>query len=129
MLTLLTKQARRWAAGIFVAAYAFGVLAPSVAFSFDSDASIVHALTEVHGGLLLPHLHHDDGGHQNSDQRAPGNGHHCCGVLIFPGLPAATDISITGPICAPLVSAVPQEDHAACGPARLDRPPRHLPLI
>jgi hypothetical protein len=64
MLTLLTKQVRGRAAGILVAAYAFGVLAPSLAFSFDSDASIIHSLTEVHGGLLMPHLHHDHDDHK-----------------------------------------------------------------
>jgi hypothetical protein len=129
MLTLLTKQVRGWAAGILVAAYAFGVLAPSLAFSFDSDASIIHSLTEVHGGLLMPHVHHDHGDDKNSDQRAPGGGHHCCGVLAIPGLLPPTEISIVDQICLSLVSTVPQDHRAACGPARLDRPPRHLPLI
>ena len=130
MLILLTKQVRGWAAGILVAAYAFGVLAPSLAFSFDSDASIIHSLTEVHGGLLMPHLHHDHGDHKNSDQRAPDGGHHCCGVLALPALPPPTEmISIADQICTSFVSAVPEDNHAACGPARLDRPPRHQPLI
>src|SRR5437588_5710891 len=125
MLTLLTKQARGWAAGILVAAYAVGVLAPSLAFSFDKDASIVHSLTEVHGGLLMPHVHHDIDDHKNSEQPAPSGGHHCCGVLALPGLPPPADISVADQICISLVSAVPQDHHAACGPARLDRPPRH----
>jgi hypothetical protein len=59
MLTLLTKRVRGWAAAILVAAYAFGVLVPSLAFSFDSQASIIHSLSEIHGGMLMPHLHHD----------------------------------------------------------------------
>src|ERR1700730_532896 len=125
MLTLLTKRLRDWAATILVATYAFGVLAPSLAFSFDSEASIVHSLTEVHGGLLMPHLHHDHGDNKNSGQRAPGGSHHCCGVLALPGLPPPTDIAVAEQICVSLVSTVPQYNHAACGPARLDRPPRH----
>src|ERR1700674_5132676 len=107
MLTVLTKQLRGWAASILVALYAFGVVAPSVAFSFDSHASIVHSLTEVHGGLLMPHLHHDDADHPDSNHRAPGGGHLCCGVLAVPGLPPPTDISVTDQICMSLVSTVP----------------------
>jgi hypothetical protein len=129
MLTLLTKQVRSWAACILVAAYALGVLVPSLAFSFDSDASIVHSLTEIHGGLLMPHLHHDHGEHKNSNERDRISGHHCCGVIALPGVPPPTDIYVADQICMLLVAAVPQDDHAACGPARLDRPPRHLPLI
>jgi hypothetical protein len=128
MLMFLTKRGRSWAAVMLVAAYAFGVLAPSVAFSFDANASIIHSLTEVHGGLLVPHLHHDND-HKNSNQRVPGGGHHCCGVLALPGLPPPTEISVVDQICLPLVSTEPQDHHAACDAARLDRPPRHLPLI
>jgi len=129
MLTFLTKRLRNWAATILVAAYVFGVLAPSLAFSFDSDASIIHSLTEVHGGLLAPHLHHDHDDHKNSGQRAPGGVHHCCGVLALPGLPPPTDITVADEICSSLVSTVPQDHQAACGPVRPDRPPRHQPLI
>lgn len=126
MLTLLTKQVRGWAAGMLVAAYAVGVLAPSVAFSLDGG-SIVHSLTEVHGGLLLPHLHHDHAGHKSSGKGAPGGSHHCCGVLALPGLPPPAEISVADPVCASLVSTVPQDNLAACGPAQLERPPRQQP--
>jgi len=127
MFFLLTKQVRGWAASMLVAAYVFGVVAPSVAFSFDSDASLVHS---VHGGLLMLHVHHDHADHKNSNERAPGGGHHCCGVLALAGLPPPTEmISVADQICMSLVSTVPQDKHAACGPARLDRPPRHQPLI
>src|SRR6476661_3490833 len=118
MLSLLTKQVRDWAAFILVAAYAFGVLAPSLAFSFDSDASIIHSLTEVHGGLLMPHLHHDHGNNEGSDQRAPSGAHHCCGVLALPGLPPPTEIYVADQICMSLVSTIPQDHRAACGPVR-----------
>src|SRR5262245_46326384 len=64
VLTSLTHRVRLSATSLLVAAYAFGVLAPALAFSFDRDASIVHSLVEAHGGLLLLHLHHDDTDHQ-----------------------------------------------------------------
>ncbi|MFX5994749.1 hypothetical protein ABTF10_18890, partial [Acinetobacter baumannii] len=60
MSTLLTKQVRGWAAAILVAAYAFGILAPSLAFSFDNHTSIIHSLTEIHSGMLMLHAHHDN---------------------------------------------------------------------
>ena len=125
----LRKQMRAWAASILVAAYAFAVLAPSLAFSFDGEVSIVHSLIEDHGGLLIPHYHHDEADHQNSDQHGPGGVHHCCGVLALPGLPPPTEISIADQMCVSLISSVPQDHHAGCGPVRLDRPPRlSLPI-
>jgi hypothetical protein len=102
MLALLTKRARGLAAGILVAIYAFGVLAPSMIFSFNSNASIIHSLTEVHGDLLVLHFHpHDD-----------------------PGLPPPIEVFVVAPICASLVPSPPQEHLAGCGPVTLDRPPR-----
>lgn len=124
MLTLWTKQVRAWATGILVAAYAFGVLAPSLAFSFVGEASIVHSLTEAHGGLQIPHFHHDDADREDSGQHLPGGAHHCCGVLSVAGLPPPTNFSIADQMCALLISSVPQDHHAGCGPMRLDRPPR-----
>lgn len=129
MLTLLTRRVRCWAAGILVATYAFGIVMPTFAFSRDSGASIIQSLAEAHGGLMVPHVHHDHGGRENSEHGAPSGAHHCCGVLALPGLPPPTVISVAGEICPSLVAAVPQDQHAACSPARLDRPPRHLPLI
>jgi hypothetical protein len=129
MLTLWTKQMRALAAGVLVAAYALAVLLPSLAFSFDRDVSIVHSLTEAHGGLLIPHFHHDDADHRNPDQHAPGGAHHCCGALSLAGLLPPTGVSIADQDCARLISSVPRDHHAACGPARLDRPPRPSSLI
>ena len=65
----------------------------------------------------------------SAGQRAPDGSHHCCGVLALAGLPPPIDMSVTDQICMSLVSALPEDNHAACGPARLDRPPRHQPLI
>jgi hypothetical protein len=129
MLNLLTKHVRGWAAGILVVAYAFGVLTPSLAFSFDSKASIIHSLTETHGGMLMPHVHHDHADDKNSDKGSPGGGHHCCGVFALAGLLPPTDASIADQICTSLIASVPQDRHAGCGPIRLDRPPRLSPLI
>jgi hypothetical protein len=130
MLALLTKRLRIWSAGILVAAYALAVLAPSLAFSLDSEVSIIHSLTEAHGGLLIPHYHHDDAiHHKNSGQDVPAGAHHCCGVLAPPGLLPPTDVSIADQICVSLVPSVPQDHHAGCGPSRLDRPPRLSSLI
>jgi hypothetical protein len=128
MLTL-RKRPRIWAARVVVAAYALAVLLPSLAFSFDRDVSIVHSLTEAHGGLLIPHYHHDDADHKNPDQHFPGEVHHCCGALALPALLPPAEMAFADQVCPSLISSVPQDHHAGCGPARLDRPPRPSSLI
>jgi hypothetical protein len=48
---MLITQARRIRIGVatmVVAAYAFGILSPTLAFSFENKTSIVHSLTEGH---------------------------------------------------------------------------------
>lgn len=129
MLTLLTKQVRGWAAGILVAAYAVGVLVPSLAFSFDGQASIVQSLTEIHGGMLLPHVHDDHADDKNHDKRSPGDGHRCCGVMALAGLLPPIGAAITDQICTSLIASVLQDHLAGCGPIRLDKPPRPSPMI
>jgi hypothetical protein len=124
MLTSVTDKVRGWAAGILVATYAFGVLAPSMVFSINSNASIVHSLTEVHGDLLVLHFHLDDDDGNGSDKKSPAGVHHCCGVLAAPGLPPPIEVSIVTPICASSVPSLRQDHHAGCGPVTLDRPPR-----
>jgi hypothetical protein len=128
MLTL-RKHVRAWTVGMLVAVYAVVVLAPSLAFSFDGEGSIVHSLTEVHGGLLVPHFHHHDADHKNSGQQGPGGFDHCCGVLSLPGLPAAADFAIDDRICVALIASVREDHHAGCGPIRMERPPRASRLI
>jgi hypothetical protein len=128
-MLILRRYIRAWAARLLVAAYALAVLMPSLAFSFDHDVSIVHSLTEAHGGLLIPHFHHDDADHKGSDHQAPGGVHHCCGALSLAGLLPPTDVSIADRVCTALISPVPEDHHAGCGPMRLDRPPRLSSLI
>lgn len=124
MRTSVTNKVRGWAARMLVAAYAFGVLAPSMVFSFNGNASIIHSLTEVHGDLLVLHFHpHNDDG-KGSDKHPPAGVHHCCGVVAVPGLPPPIEVSIVAPVCASLVPSLPQDHHAGCGPVTLDRPPR-----
>ncbi|HLI98486.1 MAG TPA: hypothetical protein VKT76_02115 [Bradyrhizobium sp.] len=127
MLTL-RRYDRSWAVAV-LAAYALAVLLPSLAFSFDHDVSIVHSLTETHGGLLIPHFHHDDADHKKADHPSPGEVHHCCGALSLVALLPPTEISMTAPVCAVLISPRPQDHRAGCGPMRLDRPPRLSSLI
>jgi hypothetical protein len=120
---------RGWTAGILVAVYAFVVLAPSLAFSFDGHASIIHSLTEIHGGQLTPHIHHDKADGKGSDKQSPADVHHCCGVLFVSGFPPPTAISFVDRDCVSLIPSVSQDRHAGCGPIRLDRPPRLSSLI
>ena len=125
----LQRCLRAWGRGTLVAAYALAVLLPSLAFSFDGDVSIVHSLTEVHGGLFIPHFHHDDADRKNSGQQVPGGGHHCCGALSLPGLLPPTEVSVVDRVCASLISSTPEDHHRGCGPVRLDRPPKLSSLI
>jgi hypothetical protein len=114
---------------MLVAAYALAVLMPSLAFSFDRDVSIVHSLTETHGGLLIPHFHHDDAGHGDSDHQAPGAAHHCCGALSLPGLLSPIVVAVIDRVCMSSILPMPEDHHAGCGSMRLDRPPRLSSLI
>jgi hypothetical protein len=134
MLIALTKRWKVWASAVLVAAYAFGVVAPSMVFSFNAHASIMHSLSEVHGDVLVLHFHPDDSEHASSDhapsdRHAAKGAHHCCGVVAVPGLLPPAVIAVIDRICVPLVSLARQDRHVGCDPARLDRPPRPLPLI
>jgi hypothetical protein len=111
---------------MLVAAYAFGVLGPTLAFSLEDKVSIVHSLTEVHGGSLILHLHHDDTDHQVPDKQGPHVGHHCCGVFGLVGLSASDAVFSTVEGSAVLVRSEPADEHAIRRPNRLDRPPRTI---
>src|SRR6516225_11215456 len=117
-------RVRLWATSLLVAAYAFGALAPALAFSFDRDASIVHSLVEAHGGVLLLHIHHDDKDQPKSGQERPHVDHHCCGVFALQALsPLSATFSLDKP-CRTLIRAEPQDHRPVCERSRLDRPPR-----
>jgi hypothetical protein len=119
---------------LLVAAYAFGVLGPTVAFARADSASIVHVLSEAHGGMLTLHVHndhiHDDGDRHDHPAKGGSNlAHHCCGVIAFPGLQPANDISILRPLLTRTLFALTEPSLSGGGLARLDRPPRYpLPL-
>ena len=124
MLTAFTRQLRLWLTSFLVAAYAFGVLAPAIAFSLDRDASIIHSLEEAHGGLLLLHVYHDDGHRAKSSQQGPHGGHHCCGVFALQALSPPYTAYLLHEFCGALIKAEPQDFSPICRPPRLDRPPR-----
>jgi hypothetical protein len=129
-----TRTLRRWGAALLVAAYALGILGPAVAFARADSASIVHVLSEAHGGMLTLHVHndhiHDDGErHDHSTKGGSNLAHHCCGVIAFPGLQPADDISILRPVLTRTLFALTELSLPSSGVARLDRPPRYsLPV-
>jgi hypothetical protein len=131
----MIRKLRRWGAALLVAAYAFGILGPAVAFAQADCASIVHVLSEAHGGMLTLHVHHhghvhDDGERQDHSTKGGSNpAHHCCGVMAFPGLQPAGDISIFRPVLIRTLFALTELSLPGSGGARLDRPPRYsLPV-
>ena len=108
-----------------VAAYALGVLAPTVAFAHADHASIIHVLSESHGGMLILHFH-DDGGdrHEHPSKSSSDPVHHCCGVISHPGLEPSSDILILAPQTTTVL--LPPADHmrAGCDVSSLERPPK-----
>ena len=129
-----TRTLRRWGATLLVAAYAFGILGPAVAFARADCASIVHVLSEAHGGMLTLHVHHghvhDNGErHDHSTKGGSNPAHHCCGVIAFPGLQPAYNISIFRPMLTRTPFALTELSLPGSAAARLDRPPRYsLPV-
>jgi hypothetical protein len=126
MLILQARRVRIWAVTMLVAAYAFGILGPTLAFSLEDKVSIVHSLTEGHGGSLVLHLHHDDTDHQVPGQRGPHVGHDCCGVFGLVGLFPSDAVLSTVDGYAALARTEPKDEHAIRQPNRLDRPPRTI---
>jgi hypothetical protein len=111
---------------VVVAAYAFGILGPALAFSLEDKVSILHSLAEGHGGSLVLHLHHDDTDHQVPGKQGSHVGHHCCGVFGLVGLSASDAVFSTVDGYAALVRTEPKDEHAHSRPGRLDRPPRTI---
>jgi hypothetical protein len=115
---------RLWAASFLVAAYAFGVLAPALAFSINRDASIIHSLEEAHDGILLLHVHHDHRDQTNSSPQGPHVRHHCCGLFALQALsPLCTAYSFHE-FSGALIKAARQDFSPVSKSSRLDRPPR-----
>ena len=126
MLIVQARRVRFWVATMLVAANAFGILGPALAFSLENNVSIVHSLTEDHGGPLILHLHRDDTDHQVPGKQGPHVGHHCCGVFGLVGLSASDVMFSTVQGYAALVRTEPKDEHAIRRPNRLDRPPRTI---
>ena len=126
MLIIRARRVRIWVATFVVAAYAFGILGPTLAFSLENNASIVHSLTEDHGGSLFLHLHHDDTDHQVPGKQGSHVGHHCCGMFGLAGFLASDAAFTTVEVYAALVRTEPNEEHAIRQLNRLDRPPRTI---
>jgi len=129
MLSLLMRHLKRWGAMALLASYAFVVLAPACDFAFGRDVSIVHALSEAHGGVLFLHVHHNRAGHAHGPMQPADGGDHCCGVFALPGLPPPYGVHVTDLAAPALIAFVPQEIGRSCNPPRPDRPPRLGPLI
>jgi len=108
-----------------VAAYALGMLAPTVAFARADHASILHVLSESHGGMLILHFH-DDEGDRHTYPAKPGSdpSHHCCGVISLPGLEPSVSIAIQPPDTVTALPPPVEPSLSGCGAARLERPPR-----
>jgi hypothetical protein len=128
MLTRPTERFRRWATAALVAVYALGILGPAVAFAHADAASVIHVLSESHGGFLTLHFHHDD--HDDRSKKSgSGPAHHCCGVTSVSGLEPGADISLIPLVLTSTVAWSAEQQVSDCNLDRLDRPPRcSLPL-
>jgi|GEM_PF-2581385 len=129
---MLIAQARRVriCVAIFIAAfYALGILGPALAFSMESKVSIVHSLTEAHGGSIILHVHHDGTDHEAPGKQGPHVGHHCCGVFALAALAGADTVFslLEQPLAS--VRTEPRDMQALRRPSRLDRPPRDHAVI
>jgi len=127
MRSRLSQDLKRWGAALVVMAYAFGVLAPAVAFARADHAAIMHVLSESHGGALTLHFHDDSGDHRDHPAK-PGSGpaHHCCGLVWLPGLEPSAAVSITPPQAMTAPRPPVESILAGCDAVRLERPPRPL---
>lgn len=129
MLIAQVRRVRIWVATLVAVIYAFGVLGPALAFSIDSKVSIVHSLTEAHGGSIILHVHHDDTDHEAPGKHGPHAGHHCCGIFALVALSGAD--AVFAILEQPLTSVriEPRDMRALRRLNRLDRPPRDHAVI
>jgi len=132
IFSMPNRQARRmriWVATLVAAAYAFGILGPTLAFSLQSHVSIVHSLTEAHGGSIVLHVHHDDTDHEAPGKQSPHVGHHCCGIFTLAALSGSDSVFsiFEGPFAFARTEPADEEPLRRLG--RLDRPPRDHAVI
>jgi hypothetical protein len=106
-------------------AYALGVIAPTVAFAYADQASIVHVLSESHGGMLVLHFHNHDGDrHDHPVKPGDGTAHHCCGFISLSGLEPTAAVVIIPPQTTMALVPPRAPSLFGLGAARLERPPR-----
>ncbi len=110
---------------MMVMAYALGVITPTVAFAYADHASIVHVLTESHGGMLVLHFHDHDVDRHNHPVRSGGDtAHHCCGMISFTGLEPSAVVTIVPPQTMMALLPPPAPSPDGCCVACLERPPK-----
>ena len=124
-----TRRIRIWVATLVAAAYAFGVLGPALAFSLERDVSIIHSLTESHGGSIILHVHHDDTDHGAPGKQGPHAGHQCCGVFTIAALSGSYALFSIFEAPFAFVRIEPKDVLALRRLSRLDRPPRNHAVI
>jgi hypothetical protein len=107
-----------------VAAYGFGVLAPTLAFARADSASVLHVLGEAHGWMLVLHFHDGDDDHHDHPAK-PGSSHHCCGFVSLAGLEPGSTPSVQPPERITTLLTLHQQWLLGRGAARLERPPNH----
>jgi hypothetical protein len=129
MLIAQARCGRMWVATLVAAIYVFAILGPALAFSMDGKISIVHSLTEAHGGSIILHVHHDDTDHKAPGSRGPDVGHHCCGIFALAALSGADNVFSIHDQPLASVRTEPRDMRALSRPSRLDRPPRDHAVI
>jgi len=108
-----------------VMAYVLGLIAPTVAFARADRASIVHVLSESHGGMLVLHFQEREGDrHDAPSNSGDGTLHHCCGSISLPGLEPAAAVAIMPPQTTIALLPKPTPSLSGCGAAPLERPPK-----
>ncbi len=129
VMTGLKKRFRRWGTAVLVVMYALGILGPAVAFARADAASVIHVLSESHGGFLTLHFHNDGSDHKQSKKPGSGHAHQCCGVTSISGLEPGEHVSLMPQALASAVAWPGQQQFSGRNLDRLDRPPRFsLPL-
>jgi hypothetical protein len=125
METCLPNRLRRLGAAMMFMAYALGVIAPTVVFAYSDHASIIHVLSESHGGMLVLHFHDHNSDRHNHPVKSGGDtAHHCCGVISLAGLEPSAGVTIlASQTTMALLPPLPPSPDGRCV-ACLERPPK-----